>query len=206
MHWIPVIVWLGAFFFPASFPMDENVVHLFQHGTDDEQFPGEVWRLEPGELHHEDHFHENEVSAVLIPQGLRVALYEEGQYHGRRLLLGPGMHNLATHGWNDRVSSARVEGPASLELFEHSVNFDEREGAVWTLALDQDAHDQFFEAPGDFDDGTLSTVRVPEGYEVILFDDAAGEGLALVLKAGQHELDPRGFNDRVSAIRVLRSR
>ena len=47
----------------------------------------------------------------------------------------------------------------------------------------------------------MSVGMLEEGRKKV---EAAGLGDLLVLKEGEHELDPLGFNDRVSAIRITR--
>jgi hypothetical protein len=52
------------------------------------------------------------ISSILVPQGRIVSLFEDANFKGHVLVLGPGMYNLTsltvsgtTFTWNDRVSS-----------------------------------------------------------------------------------------------------
>jgi hypothetical protein len=63
------------------------------------------------------------LSSLHIPQGMRVALYLDGELRGDRLVLTAGDYPCLAEGWNDRVSSMIVEpdgeAPRPYVLFNH---------------------------------------------------------------------------------------
>ena len=197
---------------------DPGPVLLFRHGTNDPEFQsGGHFEVRLGLTNAGWAFDNDEISAVEVPTGFQVSLFEDENGGGHRVVLGPGRHNLLPYGFNDRASSVRVArqgeeitatGPEdAVELFEHrSTGMDER-GEVWRLTLPASRDEYLFTPAQDhFDDNQASMVWVPAGYECTLFDTPDGRGLALVLGPGFHELDFVSFNDKTSSARVRRHR
>lgn len=56
------------------------------------------------------------ISAVLVPDGATVVLYEHAGFEGNRLdLVAPGVVNLGDFGFNDQISSIEVHGLFDLQ-------------------------------------------------------------------------------------------
>lgn len=193
-------------------------VILHEHPTYDERFPGRRWRVGPGLTDAGTAFDNDAVSSVEVPTGLRLTLYEHEGGNGHRVLLGAGLHDLASYGFDDRASSVRVTragdpadtdaGPAdAAELYEHRASTGTGPGRTWRLALSAARSERLFTARAqDFADDTVSAVWVPDGYELTLFDQPDGRGPAVVLGPGFHEMDYLDFNDRTSSVRLRRLR
>lgn len=195
-----------------------EVVRLFEHpfhsGAIDR---GKTWILGLGTTEAGTAFDTDSASAVEVPDGLRVTLFDGPGESGYKLTLSAGRHNLAPYGFNDRTSSVRVarsganpdlEGPEDVvELFEHRGEDRLRRGLVWRLELPHGKDEWLFSAARrDFQPQTVSTAWVPPGYELILLESIDGLGPAVVLGPGLHELDLVDFNDRANAARVRRLR
>ncbi len=193
-------------------------VELFEHATHDPAFPGAHWEVDAGLTNAGWAFPSDEASAVEVPHGLQATLFEHEDGEGHRVMLGPGVHNLAPYGLNDSVSSIRVTrfgqdvdspvGPEhAVELYEHRTSDLAQRGETWTLALPEGRDERLFtSAASDFRAFAVSCAWVPPGYELTLFQQPDGRGLAMVLGPGYHELDLVGFNDRAASARVRRIR
>jgi hypothetical protein len=178
---------------------------------------GERWQLGLGVFDASRDFANDRISAVEIPSGLQLTLFEHAQERGFKLTLGPGRHDLAPYGFDDRTSSLRVShygqsadvsGPHDcVVLYEHRAVDLLGRGLAWRLELPRGRDEWTFRvAHGVFPDNQASTAWVAQGFELVLFDDVEASGVALVLGPGLHELELLGFNDRASAARVRRTR
>ena len=195
-----------------------TTVRLFQYALHSEQLEqGLVWPLGLGVNEGGRTFEDDQASAIEIPETLQATLFEEAGMSGHCLTLGPGRHNLASYGFDDRISAVRVSragedpnvaGPVdAVELYEHRAADRAGRGKVWRLALPERTDEWLFSAPRrDFGARAVSTAWVPPRYELTLFVEPDGRGLAVVLGPGLHELDYLAFNDRASSARVRRTR
>jgi hypothetical protein len=193
-------------------------VRLFQHALHSQQLEqGLVWPLDLGANESGRAFDDDQASAIEIPDGLQATLFEDSGMNGHCLSLGSGRHNLASYGFNDRISSVRVaragqdpgvDGPVdAVELFEHRAAERGERGKVWRLSLPERMDERLFSASlKDFEARAVSTVWVPPRHELTLFLEPDGRGLAVVLGPGLHELDYLAFNDRTSSARLRRTR
>jgi len=86
--------------------------------------------------------------------------------------------------------------PLTVALHEHGLRDPAFPGLSWILAQGR------YEAGAAFADDALSSVEVPDGAVLILYDDLAGQGARVTLGPGRHDLDVYGFNDRASALWV----
>src|SRR5688572_1327672 len=176
-------------------------VRLFQHALHSDQLAqGSVWTLDLGANEADRAFDDDQASAIEIPEGLQATLFEDAGMNGHRLSLASGRHNLASYGFNDRVSSVWVaragqdpslDGPAdAVELFEHRAADRAGRGKVWRLSLPERREERLFSTSmKDFEARAVSTVWVPARHELTLFAEPDGRGPAVVLGPGLHELD-----------------
>ncbi|MDA1266708.1 MAG: hypothetical protein O2816_16630 [Planctomycetota bacterium] len=198
----------------TAVPEPPKSVLLFEHADHDHNFPGRRWFLDRGRYVAPDDFEGDQASTVRIPQGLRLVLYDADDFTGARVVLGPGQHNLAPYGFNDRASSALVLGaneslagevPPSTEtdvvLYESRPGVDEP-ARSWHLPLEGDS--SFYSSPGFFDPWVVSAVWVPTGIELTLFVEPEGRGPALVLGPGMHELATMKFDNKTCSVRLRR--
>jgi hypothetical protein len=141
----------------------------------------------------------DQVSSLIIPSGYEVTLYEGYNQAGRSIKLGAGRHNVSR--FNDTISSVVIKqvsaenptpipGRREVQLFE---DFDYRGDR---LVVDRTG---YFAIPRYFDN-RLSSIVVPKGYEVTLYEHYNRGGRSILLRAGRHNLS--GFNDTVSSLVV----
>ena len=195
----------------------EATATLYQHATHDGGFPGLRWIVNVGATESGRAFGNDEVSAVEVPSGYALFLYQEPGMKGRWTTVGAGLHNLAPYGFNDCVSSVQLVrldrvlqsgfpgAYGHVWLHEHGLDHDLDPGFAWTLELGKGQSSQLFTARNhDMADNAASAVHVPPRMEVTLFDEPDGRGVALVLGPGMYDLGAVGFNDRASSARVRR--
>ncbi len=191
-------------------------VVLFEHATHDGKFPGRSWDLLPGLTNAGARFADDEASAVKIPGGLLVTLFEDKGGKGARVALGAGTHNLAPYKFSDRVSSVRVsrvgqdvvvpKGPQdTVLLYEHLQRKGGPQGKVWKLPLDDEDAQLFSSEDDHFAAHQASAAWVPLGLELTLFAQPDGRGAAMVMGPGFYELAVVGFNDRACSASVRRA-
>ena len=137
------------------------------------------------------------ISSVKVPQGLRVSLYDQPGFAGRKLVLTT--HATTLGSFNDKTASVKVEKSAAQPV----------EGV--TLFADPDyAGKQQLLPVGRYDvaqlgiaDETLSSLRVPKGLTVILYEHAGFRGRSVSYSADTSNIGD--FNDRTSSIVVARA-
>lgn len=139
----------------------------------------------------------DELSSIKIPHGLRVVLYEEAAFQGRSWVLTQDARTeeFEKNNFNNKTSSMLVEplkNSTLVTLYE-----DNFSGASRSLP------------PGKYDvqqlgigDKALSSISIPWGYQVQLFDKPAFEGLLMTLRADtdQEFLTQNNSNNRVRSI------
>lgn len=163
-----------------------GVVEVFEHND----FQGRKQSLPPGRYDLRQLTIGNDViSSVKVPPGWRVTLFQHAGFAGQTKVLTASASSLP--GFNDNTSSIVVEGPAVV--FEHN-NFGGRSQVL---------------PPGRYDlaqlsigNDVISSVKVPFGLRVTLFEHAGFKGQTRVLVNDAPSLP--GFNDKVSSIVVER--
>ena len=137
------------------------------------------------------------ISSVKVPQGLRVSLYDQPGFAGRKLVLTT--HATTLGSFNDKTASVKVEKSAAQPV----------DGV--TLFADPDyAGKQQLLPVGRYDvaqlgiaDETLSSLRVPKGLTVILYEHAGFRGRSVSYSADTSNVGD--FNDRTSSIVVAKA-
>lgn len=163
-------------------------------------FNGAEKRLRPGRYDAADlGIGNNELSSLDVAQGLRITLYDKEGFKGRalRLTQRTSTQELTDKGFNNITSSAVVEEIPRVTVFEG--NF---------------ADNAYRLAPGRYDDmdldrlgimdNVVSSVLVPPGMSVILFEDAGFKGRAVYYThdANTDSLNAKKFNNVTSSIQV----
>jgi Peptidase inhibitor family I36 len=167
----------------------------------DYNFSGEVLRLDSPGYHALPYNFNDQVSSIVIPSGYTVTLYEERNQAGRAVNLGAGRHNIS--GFNDVTSSIVIKrasedpnvnnGKLGVEFFQ-DYDFGGQRLKVDSLG--------YYAMPSYFND-QVSSLIVPEGYEVTLYEDYNQAGRSIKLGAGRHNISR--FNDTVSSVVIKRS-
>lgn len=138
----------------------------------------------------------NELSSIRVPKGYRVTLYDGDAFEGRSLVLVGDARaaNLVQSGFNNVTSSLLVEKVALAAVFEGEFN-----GASVGLLPGRYSGKEM----GIMND-QLSSVRVPPGLRVTLFENEGFWGRSLILNedANTETLNRSAFNDLTSSILV----
>ena len=163
-------------------------------------FSGTSKRLEPGRYRtNELGIGDDELSSVQIPADMRVTLFEKDNFAGRSLLLTEGVttERITELGFNNLTSSMIVEVIPRVSVYQ---------GNFGDVA--------FRLKPGKYDivdmenlgllDNEVSSVKVPKGMSVILFDEFGFKGRAVYLTndASTDSLIAKKFNNVTSSIQV----
>jgi hypothetical protein len=128
------------------------------------------------------------VSSVKVPAGLKVTLYEHGPGNGRTKVLTADAASLPD--FNDITSNILVEELPAVWLYEHN-NYG---GRSQKLVIGYNAG---YLAVGN---DVVSSVKVPAGLKVTLYEHAPGNGRVKILTADTPSLPD--FNDITSNVLV----
>lgn len=144
------------------------------------------------------------ISSLKIPANMEVILYAHANFRGRSVTLNEDMNSLKSLDFNDKVSSIKIkrrhvyvpidQKQEGILLFEHryyqgknKVIFDD----CSNLAL------------LNFGNKTLSSIQIPAGYEVILYEGPNFTGRSEMINCDDGDLGNNQIgNDRVSSIRI----
>ena len=180
----------------ASSAAAQGSVTLYEHPDfrgDSESFTGDVGSLLGSRIG------DDRVSSVRVAPGCTVTLYEHPDFRGARTILRGDAGRLAgTEVGDDRASSIRVlcasSGPHGVALFVDT-EYEGREAVFYEDVADL--------RPDVFPDNAASSVRVPDGCSVTLYEHPDYRGRSETL----YESDPvlannRIGNDVVSSLRL----
>lgn len=138
----------------------------------------------------------DELSSIRIPFGFRVTLYEHGEFKGRSLVLNQDTHPqfLEDNDFNNRTSSLKVYAIPMATIYEGDYS-----GKSASLVPGRYGPEEL----GIFTDA-LSSVRVPQGLQVTLYEHRGFEGQSLLLKQDAAEAYLRSyfFDNITSSIEV----
>jgi hypothetical protein len=143
-----------------------------------DDFTGTSKQLRAGNYEHSEiGIANNTLSAITIPRGLRVTLYEHGALEGKSLTLvkSAGVDLLNQFQFNDVVSSMKVEeiNPADLVVTIYSDKFSGR--------AQQLAPGKYYARDLTIGDKQLTSVKVPKGMTATLYADWNCEGISVIL-------------------------
>lgn len=193
-----------------------------------DNFSGPSKRLVPGyyESHDFGHIENDQISSVIVPKGLQVTIYSDKNFAGKSLVLTQDATSeiLAKNGLHDAISSLRVElqaaepekkvvqpQPTPVPQPVAEVK-DDKPATMVTIYSGDFAGTSMKLKPGSYkpgtfnvDDDDVSSIKVPKGYRVTLYDGDSfnGKGLWLVERdADQAYFERNSFNDITSSILV----
>ncbi|WP_437499446.1 beta/gamma crystallin-related protein [Sorangium sp. So ce1099] len=178
---------VGAFNDQTSSVVITGGVQIFEHsdytGTRQVLSPGkyDVGALTIGN---------DALSSIRVPANWRVTLHKNSGFGGATLVVHGGEIALLDDAWNDEVSSITVEEPVVAYADE---NFSGRAALLW---------------PGIYDlselglaDDTLSSLRVPAGYGVTVWENGDFSGASFEVLESTASLGVN--NDRGSSLEVF---
>lgn len=137
------------------------------------------------------------LSSVKVPVGYEVDLFEHDNFEGRKVTLRSDDSCLVNKDFNDKMSSMKIRsiGPTVFEHCDYDGYGVALEPGSYTLAA--------LQALG-IKNNDLSSVKVPPGFEIELFDldNFRGESKKLTSDDSCLRSNVYGFNDQTSSIIV----
>lgn len=134
---------------------------------------GEIRKNAPGD---------DDISSVKVPQGLKVTLAEHPKLQGRKLVFLKDEPNLVNHGFNDVVSSLKVERIHPNRNGVTLCNGKNWSGEEATIA--EGEHDaSATKSPAILKNNAVQALFVPKGYTVILYSEKNFAGNSLAFSA-----------------------
>ncbi|MEJ3655168.1 aerolysin family beta-barrel pore-forming toxin [Actinomycetes bacterium KLBMP 9759] len=137
------------------------------------------------------------LSSLIVPEGYQVVLYEDAEYKGRDLVCTADIRDLADLGFDNIVSSIKVSKTAGPPTVYADKNFT---GTKVTLPPGRYPNSGSFAPLGN----DASSVKVPPGYEIALYQDAGFGGGRRTFDADVADLSKHGFDNTASSIVVWR--
>jgi hypothetical protein len=174
----------------------------------------------------------DKLSSVKVPKGMKVTLYEHGGYKGRSLVITQDVNAdfLIKNKFNDITSSIRIEvlpepvkeipkevpgDPTPVVVVVPVVAADEKDDPVFPKATIFDGNysgaskklgaGRYDAAAMGIGDNALSSIKVPAGLRVVLYDQPNFKGKSLVLKdedAPAGYFEAHAFDNVVSSMVV----
>lgn len=138
------------------------------------------------------------LSSLIVPAGYEVELYEHARYDGRKLTCTSDTRDLADLQFDKIVSSIKVKKLSPPTFFAEK-NYT---GAKVTLRPGRYSTATSFAPLGN---DALSSVQVPRGYEVVLYQNTDFGGGRRTFDADVADLSKHDFDDATSSIEVRRA-
>lgn len=126
------------------------------------------------------------LSSIRVPAGLKVILFEHGNFGGNRCVLVQDTPNMA--GANDKISSFVVEELGTPQVIIYS----DSDYRGWSVELPVGSYSGL-----GIGNDRLSSIIVPAGYRVTLYEDGPFKGRSLELNSSRANLGD--FNDRATS-------
>jgi len=179
----------------SSIRVRRTAVTLFKH----RDFRGARQWLKPGRYDIQSlkrRIGNDRLSSLKIPRGWKVTLYEHAGFRGRMTIVEGNARNLRH--FDNTTSSivvSKTRAPKKVTAFEHN----DFKGRRIHLALGRYTISDLRGVGNDM----ISSLRVPAGWEVVLFEHANFRGRTRLLTRNTRALF--GFNDVVSSIVVRKA-
>lgn len=148
------------------------------------------------------------IGSLQLPAGLTVRVYEDDNLTGRSESFNSGF-DCISFSWRNRISSIVVEDrggwnngstPVATELILYTdANYKGQSvtllpGTYHTMA-----------AANGFPERALSSIQIPPGYRVVLYDQPNLRGKSYTLTASRSSFSLTSWNDRAMSIAVYRN-
>lgn len=134
----------------------------------------------------------DKLTSLKVPAGFKVTLYEHQNFGGLQKVVTEDTSILSD--FNDMTSSIKVETVALPEFYT-DINY---QGASVKLSVGSYNHTDL--AAMGLKNDSLTSVKVPNGYKITLYQDADYKGTLIVLLQDTSYLGD--FNDKTSSIKV----
>lgn len=142
------------------------------------------------------------ISSVVIKKGYKLELFEHGGFKGKSIILTGNVSKLDLYDFNDRTSSFKIhkKGLDPIVTFYQNQNF---------TGVFQDFHSPGFFEKRIFEknvgNDAISSVKIKEGYKVVLYEHDKGQGKSIVVSSNNSDLRNLKFNDRITSFKIQKS-
>lgn len=133
------------------------------------------------------------LSSLRIGAGMKATLYADGGFKGSSMVCVRDTPYVG-NGVNDRISSIVVEELTASNV----IVYQDAQYQGWSTEFTEGAYNT--DRLANVGNDTVTSVIVPDGYKVTLYEDGNFSGKSVILLGDSAGLD--GFNDRVSSLRV----
>lgn len=144
------------------------------------------------------------MSSLKVGKGVKLTLFSDAGFRGSRLVFCEGEYSSLPCDWSDALTSFRMEkiDPKNypvVRLYSHYGEKDWQTGRANSVSV------------GEWDDeicnDEISAINVPAGIEVTIYEHGGYKGREYTFsKSGIYRLSEYDMNDKVSSIRVRRSK
>ena len=139
----------------------------------------------------------NDLSSIRISPGYKVTLYRDDNFQGTSYQLTSARSDFGKIGWNDKVSSLKVEQlDHRITVYQHT-NY---RGYSVSFETGSYSKSQIVNLGGKNND--ISSVKVDPGYKVTLYTGDNFQGGSLELTADRSNLHSIGWGDKTSSLEV----
>jgi hypothetical protein len=136
-------------------------------------------------------------SSITIPSGWTITLYANSGFSGSTMTLTSSYNNFKNFGWNDVVSSIRVEGPSSMSpvMIFKDQSYQGAAQALWP--------GRYNVSDLDIGNDALTSIIIPSGWTVTLLSNSNFWGTYVQLTSSSSNVGTsNSFNDEASSIVV----
>lgn len=145
----------------------------------------------------------DQISSVKIPEGFYAMFYKDSGFRGPKMVLFEGDYS-SLPGWNDKISSIKVLKQNSnidpLVTFYENNHFKGYKQSLAGIGQETSYPSPFLKHDA------ISSLKIPEGVRVVLYEHSKFGGKSLELGPGDHpSLKVYGFNDIASSVKLIRS-
>ena len=174
---------------------------------DDGDYDGNMFPLGLGEYNNlnKQSWLNDKISSLKIAKGYQIKVYEHGDFKGKSELIKESQANLKTLGWNDKISSLKVE--RNLSNIDISSLSDSPDGII-TIYKDSNFkgdHTGFdlqeVSSLNKWNDA-ISSLKISSGYQITVFEHGDFKGKNVTITKGKANLVPLMWNDKISSLKV----
>ena len=174
---------------------------------DNGDYDGNMFPLTLGEYDNlnEQSWLNDKISSIKIEKGYQIKVYEHGDFKGKSKNIKESQANLKTLGWNDKISSLKVE--RNLSLIDISSISDSPDGII-TIYKDSNFkgdHRGFdLEEVSNLNkwNDAISSLKISTDYQVTIYEHGDFKGKNATITQGKANLVPLMWNDKISSLKV----
>ena len=148
------------------------------------------------------------VGSLQLPAGLTIKVYDGDNFNGASETYSSGI-DCISFSWRNRISSMIVEdrgnwGSNGNTTVNELILYTDAGYKGQSVTLLPGTYSTMAAANG-FPEKALSSIQIPQGYRVILYDQPNLRGKSISLTASRSSFIMSGWNDRAASIAVYRN-